>query len=113
MTIMEDVQAAMLEAEKQVPASLQTLKRHYGLTNAEIAAGMGAKDAWVQERVSGATRCLGVDLRGFARFFGVDVDCLFMGREELLRWVLDHGRRQTPGCVTADELDKTDSLIAA
>lgn len=89
----ESVQDAMLDAEKRVHESLRTLKRYYGLTNAQIAEGMGVRASWVQERTRGVTPCHVPDLRGFASFFGVEVDCLFMERDELVRWVLDHPDR--------------------
>lgn len=84
-------QAAHEEALARVPAALTTLKQYHQLSNRAIGDSMGEPMHFVQERMSGHTKCSAAELRMFAVFFQVPMDVLYLEPDDALRWVLEHG----------------------
>lgn len=73
-----------------VPQALRALKRHYGTTDAQLADALGLSRQTVQNRLSGATAMAYPELVGFAAFFDVPEEVLYIGPDTAVRWVLDH-----------------------
>ena len=74
----------------RVPETLRALSRHYGLTDTDVERLTGVKRTSVRNKFRGGTPCTASELAVFAALFGVPIDCLYAGKTEVIRWLLDN-----------------------
>lgn len=65
------------EARVIIAANLRALKGARRVSDDKIAADLGLKRSWVNERMTGARECKGTDLARFSLYFGVPVARFF------------------------------------
>lgn len=64
--------------------------RYFELTDAHLAEAFGISRQAMNYRINGRTVISDDDLAGFAAFFGVPKEVLYLSPDDVIRWVLDH-----------------------
>ena len=78
------------EARLRVRPVLRRLMRHFELTDRALADAFGISRQAMNYRINGRTTIPPEEVAGFAAFFGVPEQVMYLTPDEALRWVLDH-----------------------
>lgn len=96
---MQAIDAARNKWDSVAP-SLRALKRHFGVTDQQIADALGLPEKsgrqQIQARLAGSTSLSYWEMVGLAAFFDVPEEVLFRGPDVALRWILDHPSEKRP-----------------
>lgn len=90
MTTAADVLTGMSEARQSVPLVIRQLMSYFKVSATDVAKTFDVSRQNIYQRLNGTTVIKQEELRGFALFFGVPVEVLFLEPDQALRWVLEH-----------------------
>jgi hypothetical protein len=102
MAMDQGVLSAIADAERNVPANVRALKRHFGVSDAALGAAFGTSRQTMNGRLTSATRLRAGEVAGFAAFFSVPEGVLYLTKGEAIRWCLDHPESGPPATLPAD-----------
>lgn len=88
MTVVDTHDAS--QARERSAAVLRALKSYRGVTDSEIAVGIGASRAKVQTYTSGISQLTIGLMYDFARYLDVDPSVFLMEADEALKWTIDN-----------------------